>query len=141
MATKTHRKGRRASPRKSNAAGRELLEAVRELHHAVVTGDHSKLTIRQVEVPDPGEYSPRDVKTLREALRISQGLFARIIGVSPELVAHWEYGVRTPSPLARRLLDRIKADPAAYVTALVHRRPVRTLGRLGSHGAVRRKAI
>ena len=34
------------------------------------------------------------------------------------------YGIRHPSPLARRLLDRIKDDPAAYLSALMKRRVV-----------------
>lgn len=55
MANASHRKGHRTRRRKSNGAGRELLAAVRELHQAVMSGDYSKLTVRDVEVPGPGK--------------------------------------------------------------------------------------
>lgn len=108
----------------TNAAGRELLEAVRELRHAVVTGDYSKLTIREVAIPEPEAYRPDDIRRLRELLGVSQALFGRLLGVSPELVAHWEYGVRIPSPLARRLLDRVRMNPPEYLASLIRRRQV-----------------
>jgi putative transcriptional regulator len=68
--------------------------------------------------PEPGEYSRAAVKTLREKLGMSQAAFAALVGVSTILVQSWEQGVRTPAPLARRLLDVISDDPAAFVARL-----------------------
>lgn len=110
---------------KGNAAGRELMEAVREAFRAASTGDYSTLTVREIEIPGPGAYGPAEVKALRRSLGVSQALFAQVIGVSPRLVAHWEYGIRKPAPLARRLLDMIKENPARYLTMLVKRREVK----------------
>lgn len=45
------RSKRKLSGTKTNKAGRELLEAVREAHRAVTTGDFSGITIREVEIP------------------------------------------------------------------------------------------
>jgi putative transcriptional regulator len=92
---------------------------MRQAAHAATTGDYSTLTMREVEIPEPTEYSASDVKTLRERLEFSQNIFAQLVGVSHELVSHWEYGIRKPAPLARRLLDKINEDPSAYLTSLV----------------------
>lgn len=105
-----------------NAAGRELMAALQELHDAVIGGDATKLTVRTVEIADPGRYGAREVKALRDSLGVSQAVFARLVAVSPELVGHWEYGIRKPSPVVCRLFDRIKEDPAKYMGSLIHRR-------------------
>jgi putative transcriptional regulator len=80
-----------------------------------------RLTVRTVELPDdPADYRPRDVRAVREALNVSQMVFALLIGASPALVRAWEQGARTPSPMARRLLDTIRRDPRPW-RAMVRR--------------------
>lgn len=73
---------------------------------------------------DPGDYAAfekapqfdaRTVHRLRNRLGLSQGLFARLLGVSRKLIEAWEAGTRTPSPMACRLLDSICRDPTPYV--------------------------
>ena len=80
--------------------------------------------------PDPGKYPPAAVKKLRNAMSMSQGTFAQVIGVPRILVQSWERGVRQPSPLACRLLDTIGADPSAWLARLQssNRRPSRRAG-------------
>lgn len=119
-AIKAKNKGRA----RTNAAGRELLESVRQAHHAVGSGDWSSLTVREAEIPEPRDYGPKQVRAVRESLGVTQRLFARLIGVSPELVEHWEQGLRRPSPLARRLLDQIRKNPSDYLSHLMRRRAV-----------------
>jgi DNA-binding transcriptional regulator YiaG len=118
--------GRKKTRAKTNAAGRELLGAVRQAHRAVTTGDFTGITIRQVEIPSPGEYGPKEVRALRQTLGVSHRVFAELVGVSRELVAQWEYGTRHPAPLARRLLDKINEDPARYFDSLVKHRKLAT---------------
>lgn len=101
-----------------------LLESLAELQSAVRDG----LTARdlparfpartRVVVPSPGEYTPQKIKILRERMNVSQGDFAELVGVSRVLVQSWEQGVRQPSPLARRMLDTISNDPAAWLAGL-----------------------
>lgn len=119
---------------KGTAAGRELIAGLREALHAAQTGDYSNLIVREVEIADPSQYGPAEVKALRLKLGVTQGIFARLIGVSSELVAHWEYNIRKPAPLARRLMDKINENPALYLSSLVRRRKVAS-----PHGS-RRKA-
>lgn len=114
-----------AAKPKGTPAGRELIAGLQQALHAAQTGDYTKTVVRELEIPDPGTYGPAEVKALRRKLGVTQGIFARLMGVSPNLIAHWEYGIRTPAPLARRLMDKINEDPAAYMARIVKRRTVR----------------
>jgi putative transcriptional regulator len=115
---------KKSAKRGGTAAGRQLIAGLREALHAAQTGDYSNMIVREVEIPDPRHYGPAEVKALRAKLGVTQGIFARLMGVSPELVAHWEYDMRKPAPLACRLMDKISEDPAKYLASLVKRRRV-----------------
>ena len=67
-----------------------------------------------VEVPDPPKYGAAQVKALREKIGVTQRVFARIIGVSPELVEGWEQGLHKPRPMACLLLGAVERDPSAF---------------------------
>src|SRR6266478_2233892 len=103
---------------------RQIRASLDDIVAAIASGDQSRLTVRQVEIPSPREYSATAVKALRNRLAVSQKLFADLVGVSPELVEHWEQGRREPARVARRLLDQIAADPERYLASLVKRRTV-----------------
>ncbi|MDB5172452.1 MAG: higA-2 [Phycisphaerales bacterium] len=110
-------------PDKMSPAARKIAASLVEIHHAIRTGDHTALTVRDVQVSAPGEYDAKAVRALRKKLGVSQRVFAQLVGVSDELAQGWEQGVRTPHPVARRLLDRIAADPEGYLRDLIHRHP------------------
>ena len=50
--------------------------------------------------------------------RLTAAVFAALLGVSRVWVQGWERGVRRPSPLARRLLDTIRANPASWLESV-----------------------
>jgi len=56
---------------------------------------------------EPGEWTPGRIKQMRNNLGVSQGELARRMGVRQATVSDWETGKQSPSPMARRLLDRI----------------------------------
>jgi putative transcriptional regulator len=97
--------------------GERIGDALAELEAAVRSGRplREQFTIRTIEVVEPRAYSPRDVQRIRGRLGISQAVFAQLVGVSVELVEHWEQGVASPRPLARRLMDEINRDPAGFM--------------------------
>jgi DNA-binding transcriptional regulator YiaG len=102
--------------RKRNVA-REILADLGELAAALETGAPlaEKYTARTVRaVPDPSAYDPAAVRQTRELVGVSQPVFARMLGVSAALVRSWECGQRRPAPIARRLLDLVRADPARW---------------------------
>jgi putative transcriptional regulator len=71
-----------------------------------------RYTVRRVKIDlDPKPYPPADVRHVRDALGMSQVIFARFLGVDASTVRTWEQGVRPPSPMARRFLAEIEASP------------------------------
>lgn len=54
-----------------------------------------------------------DVKLIREAAKISQSQFARLIGVNLRTLQNWEQRRTTPTGPARALLKIVASDPRA----------------------------
>ncbi len=99
-----------------SAVGARIIEGLTELAEALERGERleDRFTVRKVSIPAPDSYSPARIRRTRHLLGASQAVFAQIVGVSVKLVEHWESGIRVPSPMARRLLDEINADPAHW---------------------------
>jgi len=86
---------------------KENLELARALSEA---GAMDKITLRQVERLSSAarrKFTPRQIKALRAKSRLSQPLFADLLGVGKTTVAQWEQGLKQPSGPALRLLDII----------------------------------
>jgi DNA-binding transcriptional regulator YiaG len=77
------------------------------------SGD-GRFTLRTLRIIEPGDHDARSVRRTREALNLSQALFAQLLGVSPALVRAWELGTRRPAAIARRLLDQVHDDPKRF---------------------------
>ena len=59
-----------------------------------------------------------DIKAIRRDLEVSQGQFARMIGVSITTLQNWEQGRRQPRGPARALLKVASRNPRAVLQAL-----------------------
>jgi len=101
----------------------EIMAGMRELQQMMDQGKtpEQMFTVKTIAIPDPAIYRATQIRQLRESLGVSQAVFAHLLGVSVILVKSWERGVREPSPLARRLLDTIKADPSWWLTSVRER--------------------
>jgi putative transcriptional regulator len=97
-----------------DSLGEMLLQSLAELRDGL-RGESGKLTLKTIEIPDPPAFDAKSVHRLRDRLGLSQGLFARLVGVSQKLVEAWETGTRRPSTMACRLLDAIERRPAHFV--------------------------
>lgn len=100
----------------------QMAQSMAELQAIMKRGEsptgNGRLTVRRIEVAEPGLYDAKAVKEVREELNVSQAVFARLLGVSPVLVRSWERGARSPAPIARRLLDRVSENPAPFLSLL-----------------------
>ena len=105
----------------SKPVGQRIKDALEELRNVLESGEpvKSQLTTRTVTIAAPRSFSSKDVRRLRQKLRVSQGVFAQMVGVSKVLVEGWEQGVRKPHPLACRLLEQVEKDPRRFVKRLV----------------------
>jgi putative transcriptional regulator len=79
--------------------GLEILEGIREIKR----GEHGRVTA----VPS--------VASVREKTGLSQGDFARLLGVSVRTLQEWEQGRRAPSGAARTLLMIAAKNPRALL--------------------------
>jgi putative transcriptional regulator len=61
--------------------------------------------IDRLWLPPRPDYSGPDVRRIRAATRMSQPVFARLLGVEKSAVAQWERGVKRPSGPVLRLLE------------------------------------
>jgi putative transcriptional regulator len=87
----------------------ELLESVQEAGQ-IIRGDKKASRIF--------EYSPLDVKKIREKTGLSQDRFARLIGISLRTYQNWEQGHRRPKGPAAALLTIFQHDPQNALKAL-----------------------
>lgn len=59
-----------------------------------------------------------DIKKIRDELKVSQGEFALMIGVSVRTLQNWEQGRRSPEGPAKALLKVASHNPRAILEAL-----------------------
>ena len=87
----------------------DLLDAVHEMTSGLhAAGGMDKVTLRQIEtlcIPQATEYSPEQIRALRENAHMSQRGFAALLNVGASTVRHWELGLKKPRGPSRRLLD------------------------------------
>ncbi|MCI0494720.1 helix-turn-helix domain-containing protein [candidate division KSB1 bacterium] len=65
------------------------------------------------------EFSPLDIKAIREKLKKSQFEFALMIGVSISTLQKWEQGKHAPEGPAKALLKVALKNPNAVAEALI----------------------
>jgi putative transcriptional regulator len=65
----------------------------------------------------PRPMSSDDIARLRQKLKCSQSVFARVLNVSPKTVQAWEQGIRVPSDAALKLLTIAKRHPEVLLEA------------------------
>jgi len=89
----------------------EILDMAREmgedLHKAGVI---DKITKRQIDtlcLPKARVFKPVEIRRIRNRNRVSQAVFASVLGIGKTTVQHWEQGVKKPSGPARRLIDLV----------------------------------
>ena len=71
-------------------------------------GAMDELSMRDMDrlcLPPRPDYGGPEVRRIRAATRMSQPVFARLLGVDKSAVAQWERGAKRPSGPALRLLE------------------------------------
>ena len=83
----------------------KLVNGVREMKRHMA--GESVRGARTTELPAP------DVRTIREAAKISQSQFAKLIGVNLRTLQNWEQQRTQPTGPARALLKIVASNPRA----------------------------
>ena len=71
-------------------------------------GAMDRATMRELDalcLPPRPDYGGAEIRRIRAAARMSQPVFARLLGVDRSAVAQWERGAKRPSGPAARLLE------------------------------------
>lgn len=94
---------------RKQAAEQEVLATAHDLAAALHrVGAMSALDMRAMDrlcLPPWPEYGSAEVRRIRAATRMSQPVFARLLGVDTSAVAQWEHRAKRPSGPASRLLE------------------------------------
>jgi putative transcriptional regulator len=94
--------------------GDSVISSLREFINAVDRGE--SITVRRIKLNlEPRDYAPEEIKWTRENLRVSQTVFARLMGVSVKTVEAWEAGKNRPTGPVCRLLEEININPMAFL--------------------------
>ena len=83
----------------------QLVKGVREMKRHIVGK-----SVRGARTTEP--HAP-DVRSIREAARISQSQFAKLIGVNLRTLQNWEQNRTQPTGPARALLKIVASNPKA----------------------------
>lgn len=82
-----------------------LINAAKELGFTKAT----VAELEQLDIPEAKMFSPKQIKQIRDKVRVSQGVFAALLNVNPSTVQKWEQGKVKPQNAALRLLNIIDA--------------------------------
>ena len=93
------------SKKKRKTLSETLIDAALDLDLGKATADK----IESLGIPEVEEFSPDDIRSLRERENVSQGVFAVYLNVSPSTVHKWEKGEVRPQNAALRLLSIINS--------------------------------
>jgi putative transcriptional regulator len=117
---KKNRARRRSPAHEGQSVGQEIIEGLTSLRDALRDGValDERFTVRTVALNlEPRNYTPAQIKTVRQKLGVSQPVFAEILAVTPKTLQGWEQGRPVPK-IACRLIDLIERDPEPWFKLL-----------------------
>ena len=88
---------------KRKTLSQSLIDAAKELGFPRAT----MAQLEELDIPVAKDLSARQIRDLRNRVRVSQGVFAALLNVNPSTVQKWEQGKVRPKNAALRLLNII----------------------------------
>lgn len=94
------------------STSKSLFDRLKKGLEECIAHEKGELTLRTLEVPEaPPSMDAKTILGLRQASRMSQAIFARVLNISTKTLQSWEQGTRVPSMAALRLLQIYAAHP------------------------------
>lgn len=95
---------------------RKTKSAILEAVHDTAKGLHAagvmdQITLREFDslcIAPVEPLAPQQIKSIREAARVSQAVFARLLNTSLSTVQKWEIGQKKPTGTALKLLHLVE---------------------------------
>jgi putative transcriptional regulator len=101
--------------------GKKFFESLKKGLEEAIAHDKGEITLRpkEIELPSPPKYTAKYIKRIRAREHYSQGVFAKILNVSPKTIQAWESGLRVPSQatlynVRLRITSKTKGLPVNY---------------------------
>jgi putative transcriptional regulator len=115
----TAKKGKSGKAQKKRYMSNEDFDLLKESFNQVIQhikGERTDLRTMERYLPEPpAPLSSQEVLNIRQRLKLSQAVFARLLNVSAKTVQAWEQGTRTPSDAALKLLSIAKRRPEVLI--------------------------
>jgi len=116
----TGKKATRTTTKKNGALKKSRIsevvyETAKDLY---ASGAINQTTMREFDalcLPKVSNYTPRQIKGIRERCKASQGVFAAYMNTSPSALQKWETGARKPDNIALKLLSLIDKKGLEYL--------------------------
>ncbi|MDP4301877.1 helix-turn-helix domain-containing protein [Leptothrix discophora] len=92
-----------------------VLETAQGLHKA---GVMDQVTLREFDplcLPPVEPLPPEQIRQIRESVRVSQAVFARLLNTSVSTVQKWEIGQKKPTGTALKLLHLVRTRGLAAI--------------------------
>lgn len=99
-----------ALPQPEDAVLATAYELAMALRHVGALDDLTMRDMDRLCMPPRPDYGGSEVKRIRAATRMSQPVFARLLGVDKSAVSQWERDAKRPSGPALRLLELLDPD-------------------------------
>jgi putative transcriptional regulator len=98
---------------KAKAKKRNLFAEISEGMTALAEAREGKRTLRThtVEYKPAPEVTPRELVRVRQALKLSRGIFAAYLRTNPRTLENWEQGRAKPNAQAALLISLVKRYP------------------------------
>jgi putative transcriptional regulator len=87
---------------------KELQDTAKDMHGA---GTLDTTTMREFDalcLPPVKKLSPRQIRSLRASIKVSQPVFAAYLNISPSTIRQWENGDKEPSGPSLKLLNIVR---------------------------------
>lgn len=90
--------------------GQSIIQGLKEAVAFEKNGGLPGARVRQIAIKPLSHYKNREIKRIRESLKLTQRSFALLMGVSIKTVEAWENGRNEPNGTAQRMLYLLKTD-------------------------------
>lgn len=84
-------------------------ETAKDLHKAGVMDKQTMHKFDALCLPPLKEYTPKQIRKIRERCGTSQAVFAAYLNTATSTVQKWEHGVKNPNGTSLKLLNLVDA--------------------------------
>ncbi len=90
-----------------NDVARDAISEMASILNHMGKIDETALKEYSINFPEVKDLQADDIKKIRESIKVSQPVFAKLLNTSPETIKKWEQGERHPTGTSLKLLNLV----------------------------------